>query len=120
MSAAFLRPLRDLMGQNGETAILLRFAQAKDVSPRPGRVHSVGEGPNKGAEDHAAPEARDEELPNLPGVITVVLVQSVHVRALQPVSGCTKWRFVGQTSERKLLSGAYSPEDCADSARTHH
>mmetsp|Transcript_26350 Transcript_26350/g.64720 ORF Transcript_26350/g.64720 Transcript_26350/m.64720 type:complete len:294 (+) Transcript_26350:791-1672(+) len=47
----------------------------------------VSHGTHDGAEDHRRPEAGDEELADVAGGVPVVLVQSVHVGALKPVTG---------------------------------
>jgi hypothetical protein len=50
----------------------------------------VGEGADDGAEDHGRAKARDEQAADVPAVKAVVLVERVHVRALQPVARCAR------------------------------
>jgi len=50
----------------------------------------VGEGADDGAEDHGRAKARYEQAADVPAVKAVVLVERVHIRALQPVARCAR------------------------------
>ena len=51
-------------------------------------VRLVGKGADDGAKHHGGSKASNEEPPNVSAIEAIVLVQGVHVRPLQPVSGC--------------------------------
>ena len=53
-----------------------------------GDVLLVREGADDGAEEHGGAEAGDEEAADVTLVEAVLLVEVVHVGALQPVPGC--------------------------------
>lgn len=55
---------------------------------RPLAAPLVGEASDNCPDDHGGAESRDEEAADLASVVSVVLVESVDVRTLEPISRC--------------------------------
>lgn len=71
----------------------LRTARGMTPAAAPNLIwmHSrlVSKSTDKGSEEHRGSEARDEQLPDLSWGVAVMLVESVNIRALQPVTHCS-------------------------------
>ena len=66
---------------------------------------SVGQGADDGAEHHGRPEAGDEQAPNVAAIEAVVLIQRVHIGALQPVASCAWANAIEVTTPRHEVAG---------------
>ncbi len=62
----------------------------KDSRKGEGSARLVSKGANDGAENHGGAKARNEKAADVAAVKAVVLVQRVHIGALQPVASCTQ------------------------------